>query len=322
MPAIPPRTAVIIANPAARRALPASALDAAAGAMRARGWDVTIEVTTSREDTVARAEHHARANVDALVACGGDGTLLAVVNGVRAAGDEARTAVGMIPVGTANVWAAEAGVPRDPMRALALLENSERRRIDLGIARIGEGAAVPFLLVCGVGLDAAVVRAVENHPDWKRRLGRLAFGAPALRALASWPAIDTRLALDGVEVHAPHLLLALASNTSRYGGVASLSRTTQIDDGLIEVVTFEGGRSLRGRLALALHALRGHLDTRDVRGVTHRQATRVTLTPAHAMPIEVDGDAIGDCGPDAPLRIAVEHRAVTMIFGPAPTRSV
>ena len=321
MSATPPRTAVVIANPAARRALSARALDAAASAMRARGWDVAIEVATSRDDTIARAERHARAGVDALVACGGDGTLLAVVNGVRAAGNKVRTAVGAIPAGTANVWAAEAGVPRDPMRALALLENGERQRIDVGIARIGDGAAVRFLIVCGAGLDAAVVRSVEDRPGWKRRIGRLAFGAPALRALASWPAIDTRLSLDGLEVQAPHLLLALASNTSRYGGVTALSRTSQFDDGLLEVVTFEGGRSLPGRVALALHALRGHLDTRDVRGVTHRQASLVTLTPAHPMPIEVDGDAIGECGPDAPLHIEVEHRALTMILGPVATRS-
>ena len=310
----------MIANPAARGALAPHALEAAAEAMRARGWHVAIEVATSALDARERAERHARAGVDALVACGGDGTLLAVVNGIRTAddatGEPSRTAVGIIPAGTANVWAAEAGLPRDPIRALALLEDGERRRIDLGSARIGEGARVRFLLVCGVGLDAAVVEAVEARPAWKRRLGRFAFGAPALAALAGWPSIDTRITIDGDEVHAPRLLLALAANSSRYGGVASLTHSSDLDDGLLEVTIFEGDRSPSSRLALALQALRGHLDERVVRGVTHRRASTLTITPTRPLPVEVDGDgdAIGRCGPDAPLHIDVEPRAVTMIF--------
>ena len=309
------RTAVIIANPAARRALPPHALEAAANAMRARGWRVVIDAATSAADARRHAEQHARDGVEAVVACGGDGTLLTVVNGVRAAGDDVQTAVGVIPAGTANVWAAEAGIPRDPTRALALIEDGERRCIDIGVARIGDGERVRFLLVCGAGLDAAVVEAVEARPVWKRRLGRAAFAPPALAALAAWPAIDTRLVLDGEEVHAPHLLLTLAANGRRYGGVATLAQHGELDDGLLEVTTFEGARSLPSRVALALHALRGRLDEREVRGVTHRQARSITITPSRPLPVEVDGDSIGRCGPDAPLHLEVEHRALTMIFG-------
>lgn len=309
------RTAVIIANPVARRALPPHALEVAANVMRARGWRVVIDAATSAVDARRHAEQHARDGVEAVVACGGDGTLLTVVNGVRAAGDDVQTAVGVIPAGTANVWAAEAGIPRDPTRALALIEDGDRRRIDIGVARIGDGERVRFLLVCGAGLDAAVVEAVEARPAWKRRLGRAAFGPPALAALAAWPAIDTRLVLDGDEVHAPHLLLTLAANSRRYGGVATLAQHGELDDGLLEVTTFESMRSLPSRVALALQALRGRLDEREVRGVTHRQARTITITPSRPLPVEVDGDSIGRCGPDAPLHLEVEHRALTMIFG-------
>lgn len=315
LPTDPPlnRTAVVIANPHARRAIPLDVLDAAADAMCAHGWRVEIEVTSDRQDARARAEHHARAGVGALLACGGDGSLLPLLDGVRAA-EDTPTAVGVIPAGTADVWAAEARIPRDPTRALALLEHGERRRVDLGVARIGEGAPVRFLLVCGVGIDAAVVEAVERRPDWKRRLGRAAFALPSLTALAAWRAVDTRVEYDGVEERAPQLLLALATNAGRYGGVAALAQHTAFDDGLLEVTTFEGN-SLASRGALVLQALRGHLDERAVQGVRHRQAARVTITPSRALPVEVDGESIGRCGPDTPLHIEVEPRAVTMIFG-------
>ena len=290
LPADPPlnRTAVVIANPHARRAIELDMLDDAANAMRARGWCVDIEVAHNGSDARARAERHARAGIGALLACGGDGTLRSLLDGVRAAGDDTPTAIGQVPAGTANVWAAEARIPHDPARALALLEHGDRRRIDLGVARIGEGDAVRFLLVCGIGMDAAVVEAVERHPRWKRRLGRAAFGLPALAALVRWPAADARVECDGVEEHASQLLLALTSNTGRYGGVAALTQHTAFDDGLLEVTTFEG-TSLASRGALVLQALRSHLDERAVHGVSHRQAARVTITPSCTLPVEVDG---------------------------------
>jgi diacylglycerol kinase (ATP) len=312
---VPRRRAVVIANPAARRALPPAALNAASTAMRAHGWDVVIETPASREATIASATAHARDGVDAILACGGDGSLATVVHGVIAAGEAARTAVGVIPAGTANVWAAEIGVPGDTARALALIEHGVRRRVDLGWARIGRAERVPFLLVCGAGLDAAIVRAVEARPAWKQRVGRLAFGLPSLTALAAWPAVEARIAIDGDEVHAPRLLLALAANARRYGGLAALSAGSMLNDGMLDVTLFEDPGGVRSRLALAVQALRGRLDERAVHGVTHRRAARVTITPARPLPVEVDGDSLGECGPDAPLHIEVAPGALLAICG-------
>ncbi|MGE3855317.1 MAG: diacylglycerol kinase family protein [Dehalococcoidia bacterium] len=309
------RRAVVIANPAARRALSPGALESAAAAVRARGWDVTIEAPDGRADAIARAEAHARSGVDALLACGGDGSLGVVVRGVTAAGADTPTAVGVIPAGTANVWAAETGVPRETERALALIEDGVRRRVDLGWARIGAGERVPFLLVCGAGLDAAVVRAVEARPAWKRRAGRLAFALPALTALTAWPATEALVTIDGEELRPEHLLLALAGNAHRYGGVAALSARSALDDGLLDVALFEGAPGLRARLALVAQALRGRLDERTARGVTHRRAARVTIAPARPMPVEVDGDYLGECSATAPLELEVAPGAITVIAG-------
>ena len=313
-----PRTAVVLANPAARRALPPRALEVAADAIRERDWHVTIEETSSTSATRERAAHHAANGVDAILACGGDGTLLTVVNGVLAANVGYRVAVGVVPAGTANVWAAEAGVPRSPQRALALLASGARRRMDVGVARIGDedSPRVRFLLVCGVGLDAAVIEAVDARPAWKRRLGRLAFGPPALAALLRSRAVEARIDLDGEELHAARLILGLASNNGRYGGVAALASASAADDGLLEVTTFEASRSPIDRGRLVGELLRGRFDQRRVAGVTHRQARTIMITPAAPLPVEVDGDSIGRCGPDAPLHIEVERQALTMIVGP------
>lgn len=328
------RSAVVIRNPAARRAVPRAALEAAARTPAAHGWRVTVEESTSAAGTRALAAQHARAGVDAILACGGDGTLAAVLNGVREV-DGCRSAVGVVPAGTANVWAGEAGVPRDPRAALALLDGGARRRVDLGVVRLGvagaegtggtegtEGAPLRFLLVCGVGMDGAVVRAVEGRARWKRAGGRLAYALPALAAGLRWPPTAARVTVDGVERRHERLLLALAANTRRYGGVAAIAGAARVDDGRLDLVTFEaagGWRSLPQRAALALAALRGGLAERAVAGIAYRRGAHITIEPQRRLPVQADGEAIGWCGPGAPLRIDVEPAAVTMIVGERPS---
>lgn len=317
-----PRRAVVIRNPAASHAVSRAALEAAAAPMVARGWRVTIEEGTSAAGTRALATLHARAEVDAILACGGDGTLSAVLNGVREVPD-CRSVVGVVPAGTANVWAGEAAVPRRAREALALLDRGARRRVDLGVVQLGtDGPPLRFLLVCGVGIDGAVVRAVERHPRWKRLAGRLVYVVPGLAIGTRWPPTAARLTVDGVERRHHGLLLALASNTRRYGGAVPIAAAARVDDGILDLVTFDGTagwRSLPGRASQALAALCGGLDRRAARGIAYRRATRITIAPEQSLPVQIDGESIGSCGPGLPLQIGLEPAAVTMIVGDRPS---
>ncbi len=312
------RRAVVIANPAARRAVPTETIRRAA--VRALpGWDVQVAETRASADAPRLAAEAARAGVDAVVACGGDGTLNGVLNGLVESGNP-RPVVGLIPAGTANVWAKEARIPRDPERALALLDTGVRVPLDLGVATIGD-ASRRFLLMCGVGLDAATVRRVEARPGLKRRLGPVAFGAQGLVAVARerpWP---VRIEVDGVEVAVGLLTLAVAGNTRLYGGVARITAGARLDDGLLDLVTFEGApgwRALPVALRQAGAALRGRLGRTDVRGVAYRRGGHVSIRPERALPVQVDGEWIGACDADAPLVLTVEPRAVTFALPAAP----
>ena len=314
-----PRSAVVLLNPASRRALTRAAVEAAASPLAARGWTVTVEETASAAEMRARAATHARRGTHAILACGGDGALLAVLNGVRDAGpgtSAVGSAVGAVPAGTGDAWAREARIPRDLEGALALLEDGARRRVDLGVARIGAGGTpVRFLLVCGVGIDAAIVGAVERQPRAKRRLGRLVYALPALVAGLAWPASAMRVELDGASEDRTGVLAALIANTRRYGGVAHLTASARVDDGLLDVVTL-APRGLGERAALALAGLLGSLEGGRAAGVAYGRARRIVLTPSRALPVQADGEPIGTCGPGAPLIVEVEPAAVTMIVGP------
>jgi diacylglycerol kinase family enzyme len=116
------------------------------------------------------------------------------------------------------------------------------------------------------------------------------------------------------------MLATIIANTSRYGGVAPVAGRARVDDGLLDIVTFEDdeGSSASHRLGLALEATRGDLDARAVVGVTYERGTRVVLTPERALPVQADGDVIAMCERDTPLIVEVEPAAVTMLVGPRP----
>jgi diacylglycerol kinase (ATP) len=146
-----PLRVVLLVNPVAgMRRLPLEPIQAA---LRARGAAVEVALTTRPGDATTIARQAAAAGADVLLACGGDGTVNEAVNGLAGS----QTALAVLPGGTVNVWAREVGIPLDPVRALQLLWEGQRRWIDLG--RAGERY---FLLMAGIGFDADVAAQVTH----------------------------------------------------------------------------------------------------------------------------------------------------------------
>src|SRR5947209_1623765 len=107
----------------------------------AAGWKTDIALKEYGGHTMELAKEAAEASSDLVVAYGGDGTLNQVVNGVMNAKGQ-HSVVGVIPGGTANVWAGEVGIPIDPVKAALSLVNSEPRKVDIGHVEV-EALAFP-----------------------------------------------------------------------------------------------------------------------------------------------------------------------------------
>ena len=147
-------------------------------------WDVEVVRSKSSKHTGRLARDAAASGVDAVLACGGDGTLNAVLNGVQQSG--ADVLLGIIPAGTADVWAREARVPRrDPTGALTVLETGREVRADLGLVQLRD-VERRFLLMCGIGLDAAIVADVEQHDRLKDLAAQGAFAILGARVVAQF----------------------------------------------------------------------------------------------------------------------------------------
>jgi diacylglycerol kinase (ATP) len=161
----------------------------------------------------------------AVVAVGGDGTVNEVVNGVV----NSSTALGVVPVGTANLFAAEMGIPANIEAACRVIAKGDVRAIDTGSVNDRS-----FTLMAGIGFDAHVVSKVNSKI--KNRWGALSYPLVAIRELIRYPfrRIEIRTE-EGVELQAFYVIV---QNARSYASGFTLTDSAKIDDGSLEVLIF------------------------------------------------------------------------------------
>lgn len=160
-----------------------------------------------------------------IIAVGGDGTINTVLNGMLAQ----RATLGVIPLGTANVLAWELGI-RSVDAAIERIVHGRPRPFTVGEATSTAGSR-RFLLMAGVGLDAAAVADVR--PAEKERLGKLAYLLSGLRQLRDWDR-STVTVSDGQRSEACHSVII--TNACHYAGPYRLAPQATIFSPRLEVV--------------------------------------------------------------------------------------
>lgn len=108
---------------------------------------------------------------------------------------ETQVALGIIPKGTGNLPAGNIGIPYRLDRAVDVLVNGHRRRIDVGHLTV-DGKECDFAVACGIGFDARVMRATGTAE--KGRWGKLAYVANAIREGRHVRNVKHEITLDGV----------------------------------------------------------------------------------------------------------------------------
>src|SRR6266705_2287062 len=131
------KKACLVINPRAGQNL--AKLTDVMAVLSAAGWKTDIAIKEYGGHTMELATRAAEKNYDLVIAYGGDGTLNQVVNGVMNVKGQ-HSIVGLIPGGTANVWAGEISVPGDPVKAALTLVDSDVRKVDIGHVEVEEVA--------------------------------------------------------------------------------------------------------------------------------------------------------------------------------------
>jgi YegS/Rv2252/BmrU family lipid kinase len=300
-----PTTACLVVHPRSGHNL-ARVSDITAVFARA-GWATDVVVKESKGQTMELAARAAEAGYDWVVAYGGDGTVNHVVNGVLALRDKRNTAVGVIPGGTANVWAAEVGIPSDPVRAAQSLVESDIRDVDVGhvgvesltlggessepdrYAASASGPRRHFLLMAGLGVDAALMR--RTPAELKHKLGIAAVVLSAVKMLPSlrtYP-IEIRSGNAGSLVWQGRALQLVVGNTRLYGKVARMTPDALIDSGELDLSVVSAQSSLSAMMQVIGIMLRGR-PSRDG-SKSSRNAYFHVRAPA-SVDLQLDGSAV------------------------------
>ena len=270
------------------------------GRLQAGGAEVTTHRTRSLEDA-RLAACLAAAEVEVVVAMGGDGTVGACASGLADAGPSGRAALGVVPTGGGNDVARTLGLPfSDPLAAAAALPRLRRRPADL--ARVGGRR---YLNVAGAGFDSEANRLANQRLGWVRGRPRYVLATFA-ELLVGRPA-GLRVTLDGQRQEL-RAWLAVVANCPSYGGGMRIAPAARLDDGLLDVVVI-AAISRPAFLATFPRVFSG----RHVQhpAVSQYRARRVELAADRPLHVYADGEPAGTL----PATFEVQPAAVTVLAG-------
>ncbi|WP_236789198.1 diacylglycerol kinase family protein [Amycolatopsis sp. GM8] len=282
--------AILVVNPQATSTT-AGGRDVLAHALASQ-MKLEVVETDYRGHALAVARSAVRDGIDLVVAHGGDGTVNEVVNGMLTDGPTNRTALGVVPGGSANVFARALGISRDPVEAthqlLRAVEDGQSRSVGLG--RADERW---FTFNAGLGWDADVVAAVADRRG--KQTNALLYMRSAVACYFNPPRGKEPLTLhipgeDPVEVRT-----AFISNTDPWSYLGP--RPVRFNTG----TSFETGLGLFALRTLSLwtvyrhvrQSLRSEAKHRGRNLVRHDDLAKLRIEAPHPVNFQVDGDPVG-----------------------------
>jgi diacylglycerol kinase (ATP) len=287
---------LVIVNPTSARGATGADWPGMASDLRRHFGPFAVEFTRRGGDAALIAEREARAGRRLVIACGGDGTISEVANGLLRSGADAE--FGVLPSGTGGDFRRTLGLPPRAADAARALREGKARALDAGrVTYAGEGGGGEsryFVNVASFGMGGDVIRRVKRQAGAGARLvgGRLAFAAAAARSAVAFERPAVRVRLDGGEESQMTVTNFAVANARFFGGGMKIAPAAEPDDGLFDVVAV-GPMDARAIFMNSYRLYLGtHLGLRDVR---HARARRVSARPAGAdgVSLELDGEVVG-----------------------------
>jgi lipid kinase YegS len=274
------------------------ALKTAVAQQRAIGH--TIEVRVTAEKGEARRFVAETGEVDLLIAAGGDGTLNEVVHGLMDLSTSARPVLGVVPLGTANDFAAGCGIPHDPENALALCMEGQAVPIDVGKANEHW-----FLNAASIGFGAEIT--ATTPPELKHLLGPAAYAVMGAILAMNVHHYRGRLTSPDREITGSGPV-AIIGNGRQAGGGLQVTPRARVDDGLLDVF------AVRDIPALALLTAARELQELSPDGeyINYWQTPWAEVHTEDAIPVNLDGEPMEFSN----VRYEAVPRAIRLIVPP------
>jgi len=290
-------------------------VQSAVATLKSAGMDVTAAPTAKAGDASAQVKEAIAEGCDTVLACGGDGTVHDVLQGM--VGTDA--ALGIIPLGTANSLAHDLGLPLSPVEAADAAIRAKPRRIAVGRVAYQDlqqrPASCYFTVTVGIGVDAQVF--YELNAASKKTLGIAAYYAKAMQL---W--LTHKMEPFGVEIaeagglpRRAEVSQLLAVRIQDFGGaLRELAPGASLDRDELRLVLFR----THSRIAYLRYVLRGLLGTNwqvpGIELVDTLEATCHALEQGHETKsrilVEADGELLGTL----PVKISMVPDALTLLM--------
>ncbi|HEX2959237.1 MAG TPA: YegS/Rv2252/BmrU family lipid kinase [Chitinispirillaceae bacterium] len=261
--------------------------------LKQMGMEAEIIESTSSKHAEEIARGCGENGDDLVIAAGGDGTINSVVNGLAGS----QTALGIIPIGTINLFALELDIPTDIDSACQIIGHARIKTIDLG--KVNDRY---FTSLCGIGFDADVIS--HTRSSMKKLLGAGAFILNGIKALFRYSFKSIQISIDQTNPKTGYIVII--GNGKYYGPSMLIAPEVSSHDGLLDIVIFKK----KDALSLLRYVWELHKgDLTALSDVEHFRGKHISIGRQGRHKLHIDGEYYGR----TPVEISVVSSALKVV---------
>ncbi len=290
---------LVVVNPQSASGSTRERWAAIASDLRAHFGAFRVAFTRKAGDATYIAFQAARRGKKFIIACGGDGTISEVANGILLSGEDVE--LGILPSGTGGDFRRSINISTEPREAAKQLRDGVTKQIDVGkitfIGKQGKPEVRYFLNVASFGLSASVIKRVKSmNLNWlpiQDIRGRVGFAISTFREIIDISYVRSRVKLDRARESSIESLNFCICNARFFGGGMKIAPHAKLDDGLFDIVnigTINTSRILVNSYTLYLGT---HTDLPEVKTTLSSYVEAEPFDSGEKIRLEADGELIG-----------------------------
>jgi len=269
----------MIINPSSGRGIFSKSIDLITLEMLNRGYEVSRYYTQRKFDAMEETIRVCKSDYDVIVACGGDGTVNEVANGIGRS--KRLVPVAIFSTGTVNDFSKVLNLPDNTKEFVDMIETGYTRDIDMG-----KSGYSYFVNAMGAGFISSVAHTATTQS--KTALGRLAYYIEGIREFGKSGIKARKMKIVSREFSIEDdILMVLVSNVESIGGIKKLSPLAEVEDGLLDVLIIKKS-PLNKVIQIMLNLMSGkHVDHANVE---YYKTTSVNIETDEEVQVDVDGE--------------------------------
>ena len=291
---------LVIVNPRSAGGSTRTNWSGIASDLRAHFGPYNVAFTKAPGDGLTLARNAAEAGRQFIIACGGDGTINEVANGILDSGIDVE--FGVLPSGTGGDFRRSIGIPQSSREAARSLRTGTTRHIDVGRVtfqdHFGETVSRYFLNVSSFGLAASIIERVKANKaiEWLPLggvRGRANFALSTLQEVVGLDPVTVRARIDGGEERTLQTVNFCVANARYFGGGMMIAPNAKLADGCLDLINI--GDIKTAKILLNAYSLYNgsHLDLREVKSTLAKRIEIVPALPDSDIHLETDGELPG-----------------------------